>query len=108
MGIEQGLREATRFAAKNQGIAGAEGGVPMCNAGFGREEPERGMRVGFKPCLPRGPEARGTLVPIVHSGAAQGAVVEREAKRLDEMELRASGAAKAGDVACVWRDFGLD
>ena len=47
------------------------------------------------------------MPPVIHAGALELAVVEREAKWLDEVQRRARGGAEPGDIAGVRRDFRL-
>ena len=49
------------------------------------------------------------MLPVIHPGAFQGAVVQLEPERLDQVQpCGAGGGAKTGDIARVRRDLGLD
>jgi hypothetical protein len=45
-------------------------------------------------------------VPVIHPGAAQMGIGNREPERVDEVEPRVGDGAHAPDVASVLRDFG--
>jgi hypothetical protein len=45
---------------------------------------------------------------VIETGAAHLGVVEREAERFDQVQLRPRVRAQADDVARVGRDFGFD
>ena len=47
-------------------------------------------------------------IPIIEPGAAELGVGDFESQRLDQVETGAGGGAKAGDVAGVGRNFGVD
>src|SRR6266699_3913142 len=46
--------------------------------------------------------------PVIEAGAAEMAVVDREAERIDQVERRGGGEADAADRAGVLRDLGRD
>ena len=48
------------------------------------------------------------MLPIIHPGPLQGAVVELETERFDEMQNGIGGGAEPGERAGVRRNFGFD
>jgi len=48
------------------------------------------------------------LVPVVESCAPDSFVIGSKAQFAYQMQRRECGGAKAGDVAGVWRNLGLD
>ncbi|MCG3164025.1 MAG: hypothetical protein JMDDDDMK_05491 [Acidobacteria bacterium] len=48
------------------------------------------------------------FVPVIQSGAADGFFIGAEAEFADQVQRRERGAAEAGDVAGVRRNFRLD
>ena len=108
-GFEEGVRKAGGFTAEGKDIAGGE---PSRVVGAGRallDEPDAG--VGGKMLEeggPVGPAPPLEVLPVVHAGAAELAVVEIEAKGLDEVKGGLGGGAEAGDAAGVGGDFRLE
>src|SRR5262249_39062014 len=45
------------------------------------------------------------FIPIIETGALQGAAVQAEAEPADQMQRGTGGGAKAGDIAGVWWNF---
>ena len=106
---EEGFREAGGFAAEDEVVAGLVGDFGVVSGTVGLDEPEAGGGgKGLAEGGPVGPAVPGDLLPVVHAGAFELAVVELEAEGFDEMEGGVGGGAEAGDVAGVGRDFGFE
>ena len=52
--------------------------------------------------IERIPQLQAYLVPIIEAGSLQLPIIQRKAKRLDQMQRRLCGQAKPTDIACVW------
>jgi hypothetical protein len=99
--IEEGFWEAGGFAAEEYPIGWGKSGVPVrrCGAGAGEEKV-----VGAD-----GGEERFEIVvncdlgffDVVHAGAFEVSVGEKEAERTDKVELGRGDGAEARDVAGV-------
>ena len=107
--LAQLRREADALAAEDQDGALRVAHVPEVARCAGAEE-ERLAQLGQRGFEgpPVGPHAGLDARPVVEPGAAHLALVEREAQRLDQVELRARGQAGAPGVAGVPVDLGLD
>jgi hypothetical protein len=105
---EEPAREAGGFAAEDEVIAGLKGGGGVGARAVGLDQPEPwvGGELGGEG-WPIGPAPPIELLPVIHAGAFELAIIEFEAKGFDEVEGGAGGGAKAGDVAGVGWDLGL-
>jgi hypothetical protein len=76
---------------------------------FRREEKETRLRFARPPQLLEGiPEPDVNFLPVIESGPFQGAIVDGEPERLNQMQSRPGGEAEPADVAGIRRDFRLD
>src|SRR5688572_22797798 len=58
--------------------------------------------------LPAVPDSQVDMLPVIEAGAFHLSLVEREAERLDEMQPRAHGQARAARVPGVPMNLGMD
>ena len=77
-------------------------GSPLCRKN------ETSHRVEAVVVIERGVGCDEHLAPIVEPGSFEISVLERETKRLDQMEFCTDGGAGSDDIARILRYFGLD
>ena len=104
------VRQAAGFRAKKQNIVSSEAGVRILTLCPGAERPH-GSRPTFQAIFQTDVQVcvASGIRPfmVVEAGPLQFCVVEREAQRLDQMQLSAGVCAKTDDVTGIGRDFRL-
>lgn len=48
------------------------------------------------------------MLPVIHAGAPQGTIVDLEAQRMDQMQLKIVYDTQTGDIASILRNFGMN
>ena len=108
-GFKKGAGQAGGLASEDEDVAGGKRGVVIGARGSLLDEPRSAARAQVSDKgVPVGPSMPGDVLPVVHAGAAELAVVEVEPEGLDEVQRGAGGGAESGDVAGVGRDLGLE
>ena len=103
-------RQPTRFAPKDQDdtFARAEGRVPEETRGFRREEEGLAeVRQLMLECIPAWPHVQVDVLPIIEASALHLALVQGEAKWLDEVQTgarRETGSAGIAGASSGSRD----
>jgi len=104
------IRQAAGFRAEKQNIVVSEAGVRILTRCPGAERPHRSRPVfqaTFQTDVQVGVAPGIRPLMIVEPGPLQFGVVEREAQRLDQMQLSAGICANTDDVSGIGRDFRL-
>lgn len=104
MPIQHLRREATRLGSEQQRVATGKWNFGVRR--FGVSAQAKNAATGDR--LEIG-ETGVTMeldgVPVVEAGAAEGALINAEAERANQVQGAIRGGAQAGDVAGVGRDF---
>lgn len=104
-------RETTRFAAEDETIARGQRGLPKSPLGSAREEPEI-SKVRFGEArgelLPGIDNVQAEMIPVIESRAAHRAIVDLEADRTDDPQMRVDSNACSTNIPGILRNFGLE
>src|SRR5262245_13183578 len=111
MTFAYGPGKPARLTAKHQHniLACPKGRIPEHTLGVRREK-ERGSegRQGLIERFPARRDSQVDVLPVVETGAPDLALVEREAKRLDQVKGRPGRKTGSSRVAGVPMNFGMD
>src|SRR5262249_41728623 len=102
------LRQSDRLATEHEAVTGRKVAFEIAAPRPGAEEVQRTRAAAGEERLERLVHPYVDQVPVVHASALEGALVEREAERLHQMQDALRRTAGARDAARVGRDLGLD
>ena len=101
-------RQPLRLASKDQKITILETGIPVGPIHLAAKEEKPSVRILIPQLFPRSPSPEIQALPIVHTGPANGPVVNREAKRAHQVQAGTGSNAESGNITGIRGNFGFN